>query len=68
MYYFKEKGMRETKLDGLGTLSKTFRGLSVEKKERVLDSARSLLKIQDGNFFAEQAGKSVSFGKNRAVI
>jgi len=41
--------MTETNLNSLEYLSGVFKGLSVEKKDCVLNTARSLLKIQDDN-------------------
>jgi len=37
------------KTDNFEYLSKVFKGLSVERKDNVLNTARALLKIQDGN-------------------
>jgi hypothetical protein len=41
--------MPETELSSLEYLSRAFKGLSYEKKDNVLNTARSLLKIQDDN-------------------
>ena len=44
--------MMISELNALEYLSGVFKGLSVEKKDCVLDTARSLLKIQDENYHA----------------
>jgi hypothetical protein len=50
--------MKETKQNSLEYLSKVYKGLSAEKKDYVLDTARSLLRIQDGNNYPVN-GKTV---------
>jgi hypothetical protein len=50
-YYFKEKFMAETKVNSLEYLSGAFKGLSVEKKDYILNTAKSLLEIQDANIY-----------------
>ena len=49
--------MAETKLNSLDYLSGVFRGLSTEKKDCVLNTARSLLKIQDDNNYPVNSKK-----------
>ena len=49
MYYFKGNYMTETESKSLEYLSGAFKGLSAEKKDSVLKTARALLKVQDAN-------------------
>ena len=53
--------MEKKEFDRLGYLSKVFKGLSVEKKDHVLITARSLLRIQDSNALPTIARKPVSY-------
>jgi len=59
MYYFKEYFIMVSELNKLEYLSEVFRGLSAERKERVLNTARILLRIQ---------GEDYSFVNNKAEI
>jgi hypothetical protein len=45
--------MMETESNNLEYLSEAFKGLSCEKKDNVLTTARSLLKIQDANKYPD---------------
>jgi hypothetical protein len=62
-YYFKENFMIETELNNLEYLSGVFKGLSTDKKDRVLNAARSLLKIQDDNNHSAASSKTISHSK-----
>ena len=67
MYYFKGKYMVETEFSALEYLSRTFTGLSVEKKDYVLNTAKSLIKIQDDDtystFIEESESRNTSMMK-----
>ena len=60
MYYFKGKYMVETEFSALEYLSRTFTGLSVEKKDYVLNTAKSLIKIQDDDTYSTFIDESES--------
>jgi hypothetical protein len=60
--------MEKKKFDSLGYLSKVFKGLSVEKQDHVLITARSLLRIQNNNNLPMRARKPVSNGKNQEMV
>jgi hypothetical protein len=51
MCYFKENFMVDTELSNIKYLSKAYKGLSDEKKDYLLDTARSKLKIQDATIY-----------------
>ena len=61
--------MEKKEFDRLGYLSKVFKGLSIEKQDYVLITARSLLRIQNSNTLAPTiAEKPVSYGKKQKVV
>jgi hypothetical protein len=60
--------MGKEKFDSLGYLSKVFKGLSVEKKDQVLITARLLLRIQNSNNLPMRARKPVFHGKNQEMV
>ena len=54
MCYFKKNCVTETKAETIEYLSTAFKGLSIERKDYVLETARSLLEIQgDSNYPAK---------------
>ena len=54
--------------DSLGYLCSTFKGLSVEKKDHVLITARSLMRIQNSNTLTTIAArKPVSHDKKHEM-
>ena len=56
--------MKDTKVNKLEYLNSAFKGLSPEKKEHVLDVARSLLEVQDNNSCLEN-NKIIPQGKKK---
>jgi len=59
--------MGKKEFDSLGYLSRVFKGLSVEKKDHVLITARSLLRIQGNGTLCASAGKPVSHERARGA-
>jgi hypothetical protein len=59
--------MRKKGFDSVGYLCKVFKGLSVDKKDHVLITARSLLRIQNNNTLPMIAKKPVSHDKNQEM-
>ena len=49
--------MPDIESNGLEYLRRAFKGLSVEKKDSVLITARSLLKIQNDNNYPDKRGE-----------
>jgi len=54
--------------DSLRYISKVFKGLSIEKQDHVLITARSLLIIQNRNTLPMIARKPVSHGKKQKMV
>jgi hypothetical protein len=51
--------MAEMEIDGLGYLSRAFKGLSDEKQDYVLKTAKSLLEVQDKDAYPTFPEKTV---------
>ena len=49
-------------------LSKVFKGLSIEKKDSLLNTARVLLKIQDDNIYFASAKRPVFHNKKLGIV
>jgi len=62
MYNFKENKVRGEAVN-IEYLSKVFKGLSIEKKDCLLNTARVLLKIQDDNVYLASAKRPVFHSK-----
>jgi len=60
--------MGKEKIDSLRYLNKVFKGLSVEKQDHILITARSLLRIQNSDNLPMRARKPVSNGKNQEMV
>ena len=66
MYNFKEN-MLGTESVNIEYLSKVFKGLSIEKKDCLLNTARVLLKVQDDNIYLTSAKKPVFYNKKMGI-
>ena len=63
---FKEKYMPETNVNSLEYLSEAFKRLSADKKDYVLETARSLLKVQD-YYSCLVSGRTASPGRKEEL-
>jgi hypothetical protein len=60
--------MTGTESVNIAYLSKAFKRLSGEKKDCVLNAARSLLQIQDGSIYHASANKPVFHNEKRGIV
>lgn len=60
--------MLRTEAVNIEYLSKVFKGLSIEKKDCILNTARFLLKIQDDNIYFASASKPVFHNKKLGIV
>jgi hypothetical protein len=67
MCNFKENMLR-TEAVNIEYLSKVFKGLSIEKKDCILNTARFLLKIQDDNIYLASANKPIFHNKKLGIV